>query len=941
MSTALRSIILILVFFLLSPLLLLLAFGLLVLDFILWLTLSSARADDAGETPDDTGISVDMPLTPGKTAAGMRRENVLIIQSAEPDHVLRVIDHLKDFPLFHNPHYTVFCRDYPEILKHFVGHPMLHRVLPHTKSRGWLKHLVNIRRSHYDAVVVSFTGDPSYWKIKCFSFLTGARLRLIFDQKSNGFYLSWPAWFALMERDLILSGIFQSYFWKWSPPLQWLAQRYQSARMRSAGKREDEEKRVSASKITETGKESRSGEPEVPQSEALGSPNLEHARHVIASLAETALRSFLASSARLQLPISSEPAVSAILVLYNRAELTLQCLRSLAENEREHLEIIIADNASSDSTADLLDRLDGATIIRNSENIHFLMAANQAARSARGRYILFLNNDAQLLPGSLKAAIETMEREDSVGAVGGRIILPDGSLQEAGSIIWNDGSCLGYGRGNDPFAPMYMFRRDVDYCSGAFFLTRRETFLGLGGFEEAYKPFYYEETDFCLRLWDRGLRVVYEPDAAILHYEYASSASAGHALGFHERNQRIFFQRHRERLKHHLEPGSANILEARNARRQPDRLLFIDDQVPHISLGSGFPRSNAILSALNRFGCFVTFYPTAVIDEKWDDVYLDIPREVEVMLGQGPAQLEHFLADRVGYYNLIFISRPHNMQFFRPVYRAHENWFRNTRIIFDAEALFSSRDIARQRLAGRELSGQETEQLTKSEIELTDIADSVISVSSSEREVFVRHGAANVHVLGHAIDVSPTPNDFHERRGFLFVGAIQDETSPNGDAVLWFTQEILPIIQERLSSVPFTVAGANGLDMDSNSAGNNLNVLGRVEDLTEHYNKARVFVAPTRFSAGIPHKIHEAAAHGVPVIATSLLARQLGWQDGEHLLVADDPRLFADQCVRLYQDSDLWQRIRNAALDRVREDCAPKLFEATLKTILDGQPAAL
>src|SRR5262249_1916395 len=155
--------------------------------------------------------------------------------------------------------------------------------------------------------------------------------------------------------------------------------------------------------------------------------------------------------------------------------------------------------------------------------LHFLLAVNQAAREARGEYLLLLNNDAQLLPGSLAAAIATLESGVDIGAVGARIILLDGMLQEAGSIIWRDGSCLGYGRGDDPFAPMYMFRRDVDYCSGAFLLTPRRVWEQLGGFDEQFKPAYYDETDYCVRLWERGLRVVYEPNAAVLHYEFASS----------------------------------------------------------------------------------------------------------------------------------------------------------------------------------------------------------------------------------------------------------------------------------------------------------------------------------------------------------------------------------------------------------------------------------
>ena len=140
---------------------------------------------------------------------------------------------------------------------------------------------------------------------------------------------------------------------------------------------------------------------------------------------------------------------------------------------------------------------------------------NQAAREAHGKYLLVLNNDAQLQPGALRSALTTIGSSPDIGAVGGRIILLDGTLQEAGSIIWRDGSCLGYGRGDDPFAPTYMFRRDVDYCSGAFLLTPRALWNQMGGFDEKYKPAYYEETDYCMRLWERGLRVVFDPDVPL------------------------------------------------------------------------------------------------------------------------------------------------------------------------------------------------------------------------------------------------------------------------------------------------------------------------------------------------------------------------------------------------------------------------------------------
>jgi glycosyltransferase involved in cell wall biosynthesis len=100
------------------------------------------------------------------------------------------------------------------------------------------------------------------------------------------------------------------------------------------------------------------------------------------------------------------------------------------------------------------------------------------------------------------------------------------------------------------------------------------------------------------------------------------------------------------------------------------------------------------------------------------------------------------------------------------------------------------------------------------------------------------------------------------------------------------------------------------------------------------YEQARVFVAPTRFAAGIPLKLCEAAAHGVPIVATSLLARQLGWHPETHLLTADTAEEFAAQCVRLYHDHDLWRHLRTNALRAVQADFDSTSFSDTVQTML-------
>ena len=111
--------------------------------------------------------------------------------------------------------------------------------------------------------------------------------------------------------------------------------------------------------------------------------------------------------------------------------------------------------------------------------------------------------------------------------------------------------------------------------------------------------------------------------------------------------------------------------------------------------------------------------------------------------------------------------------------------------------------------------------------------------------------------------------------------------------------------------------------------------LGKVDDLTPLYNRARVFVAPTRFAAGLPYKVCEAAVYGLPIVATSLLGLELGWNHERELLLADDPQSFSDACVRLYRDRSLWNVLRDNMIKRAGADFSPEVFSQQLKRIVE------
>ncbi len=650
------------------------------------------------------------------------------------------------------------------------------------------------------------------------------------------------------------------------------------------------------------------------------------------------LHKFLSLNQVLTFPSPAEPTVSIILILYNRAELTYLCLTSILETVNTPIEVIIVDNSSTDDTRKLLSKIKGAKIIYNSENLGFLKGVNQALKIATGEYVLLLNNDAQLFPGALVAAIHAIESEQSIGAVGGRIVLLDGKLQEAGSIIWSDGSCLGYGRKAHPDNGEFLFRREVDYCSGAFLLINRDIIIQLGGFDEAFIPAYYEETDLCMCIRRLGYKILYEPNSVVLHYEFGSSDRQDDAIELQKRNYKKFFNKHKAVLEtEHYKATPENILRARARSKNKGRILILDDQVPHRWLGSGFPRANDIVSTLVNLGYFVTFYPMTMPWEGITNLYEDIPPDVEVVYGCGTSELHNFFQVRSEYYNIVFISRPHNMEAFKRIYDKDPKLFSGTNVIYDAEALFAVREIEKQRLQNGSISEKRQNKLIAKEIMLAEPADRIVTVSESEATEFKKRGYKNVYVLGHQVEPHLGKAAFENRHGILFVGAIHDDDCPNADSVEWFVKHVWPSLERRLpKDISFVVAGTNKSKKIRALASSQIHVLGRVPDLRDLYNKCRLFVAPTRYSAGIPYKVHEAAAAGIPICATNLIARQLGWQGGKEIMVADSAEDFAAQCLKLYTDQQLWEDVRLAAFREVSRECSKEVFEGAVIDICDN-----
>lgn len=627
------------------------------------------------------------------------------------------------------------------------------------------------------------------------------------------------------------------------------------------------------------------------------------------------LNEFLAAGDHLDFSCEGHPEVSVVIVLFGRAELTLACLRALLASHGVGLQLIIVDNGSEDRTAALLDRIRGATIIRAGRNLGFLRGVNLGAQQAEAPVLLFLNNDAVVAHDAVAAALRRLRSEDGAAAVGGRVLRLDGRLQEAGCEVSPQGVPIPFGGGDDPSIGCYLFPRTVDYCSGVFLMVRRDAFRQLRGFDPRYEPAYYEDVDLCFRLRELGGDTWYEPGALIRHVGSASVNEPWRVHALVRRNRSVLRHQHRDALDDLSHRRQLDVLSRIDRRRVPARVLYIDDLLPAATEGAGAPRALEILRALSDLGVFVTYFCAGA--GPWDPLaearVRRLPR-VEIVTHLGMGFFEQFWASRVESYDHVIVARPHNLDcWVREGYRGP-----SSQLVYDAEALVGIRKQLQASVLGRE-SVHAPEYGLEWELDLAANAGCIWAASVAEHDLLRSRGLRS-HLVMHAVEVRPGPDDPSERRGIVFVGRLSEPGTPNVDGLTWFLEQVLPRIRHRMGApVPVEIVGRLGAAELPTPAG--VTYHGAVEAIADMLARARVAIAPLRFGAGHPFKVIHAAAHGLPVVASPLALQQLGWTHNLEIIDGtDDPEVFARRTCALLEEEAQWRHVREGAIARVRRD---------------------
>lgn len=632
------------------------------------------------------------------------------------------------------------------------------------------------------------------------------------------------------------------------------------------------------------------------------------------------LFSSLAVAALLSLSVSPSPTVSVLVLCQDNLEMLSGCLVSIARTidpDATPYEILVLfQQTSRESALAFLQNFRGARDLHAPLNLGFGSGNNFAAHRATGKYLLFLNDDSITQGDWLGHLVCAVERDAQIGGVGSRLLFPDGVLQEAGAIVWSDGSAFPVGRGEPPGSLAYSYARDVDYASANGLLVRRDVFDAAGGFDERFFPGYYEDVDLCMTIRHKlGLRIVYEPRSRIVHRESATSGRDPDFRSFlFRRHQSFFCDKWADVLPSYPapEPESPDAVERAVVRAQgnPRRVLVVDDRVPRVGMGSGFGRTADLLTDLSEAGFAVAFAPTdrrhLPIENALGGLGIDLITEPLLQHLRRPEKR----------YDAVVISRPHN---FRAFYSAVREALPSAALIYDVEALYHRRLLLQMQMekdsARRNALEGETDAMLDLEVEIARSADRLVGISDSEVAWLESvDGHADVDFMRPlALNVAMQPIDLSQRTGAVFIaGWLGGEASPNVSALRWYANEVLPRVRAVIPDFVTRVSGANPPLSVQCMACDGLQLLGFIESADALYRAARVAVSPVLAGAGVKIKTIEALQYGVPVVATSVGAEGLGVTDGGVIDISDDPAEYASRVIALATDDALWLRRREA-----------------------------
>lgn len=623
-------------------------------------------------------------------------------------------------------------------------------------------------------------------------------------------------------------------------------------------------------------------------------------------------------------PATATPAVSVIVPVYGQLAYTLNCLDALLAHRSKHtFEVIVVDDCSQDASRDWLGRVRGVRMHARRANGGFIAACNDGAVQARGQWLVFLNNDTRVVAGWLDALIDSFSCLPDAELVGSKLFYPDGSLQEAGGLIWRDGSAWNYGRNDDSGRPEYCYARPVDYVSGASIAIARAVWDEIGGFDARYAPAYGEDSDLALKIrYGRGRQVWMQPLSRVIHYEGQTSGvdvTRG-VKACQVRNAQTLFDVWKETLSAHRPNGDMPQLE--KDRGVVTRALVIDATTPQTDKDAGSVTCLELMRALQSADYKVTFAA--------EDNLLYLPDATARLQAMGieavycpyVASIQEFLQSRGHEFDFVLIFRYAIAAKHLPAVRAH---CPGAKVVLHNSDLHFLREERHADLTKDPRIAALAAETRARELEVISSVDATIVHSTFEVDVLAQLlPDAKVFLFPWILDPAGRTAPFAARCDIAFLGGYRH--TPNVDAVKYFAERIWPLIHAERPDIRFIVAGSECPDEILQLNGrNNIAVVGYVDDLKDFFGRIRLTVAPIRYGAGMKGKVAMSLAHGVPTVVTSCAAEGMLLMDENCVLLRDEEHAFAQAVIALYDDEKRWTRMSDNALAFVENTYGTRL----------------
>lgn len=626
----------------------------------------------------------------------------------------------------------------------------------------------------------------------------------------------------------------------------------------------------------------------------------------------------------IQVPQWEDPQVSIVIPVYNQFEFTYHCVQSIIKNSGDiTYEIIIANDCSTDLTTQIEKILPGVNCITNEKNLRFLLNCNNAAKHAKGQYVLFLNNDTQVQPNWLEPLVTLIESADDIGMVGSKLIYPDGLLQEAGGILWKDGSAWNFGNRQNPALPQFNYVKQVDYISGAAIMLSRALWEEIGGFDETFVPAYCEDSDLAFTVRKMGYRVMYQPLSVVVHFEGVSNGTdtASGQKQYQVVNAKKFREKWAEELNKHPENGE-NVFQARDYSFGKKTLLMVDHYVPQFDKDAGSRTVFQYLKLFANAGFNVKFIG--------DNFYQHEPYTtalqqmgIEVLYGPECANnWKQWIKDNAEHFDYVFLNRPH----IAPKYLEFIRQNTNARIMYYGHDLAFLREMREYEITGDASFRDSAIEWKPKELALMRASDMAYYPSYVEVD--------EIHAIDPDIRVKAIPAylfdnvqwegyDFENRKDIMFIGGFGHR--PNVDAVKWIAEEILPELLNYLPDVKIHILGSNAPKEVLALANEHLIIEGFVTDeqLEWFYRNCRISLVPLRYGAGIKGKVVEAMRFGTPVVTTTTGAEGIPNAE-DAMLIEDDAHALAERLAKLYENEDALVAMSRNCIGYIQDNYSPR-----------------